>query len=388
MRITHVRELAVRLEGAVANAVVNFSEHTVSLVAVVTDVVRDGRPVVGIGFNSIGRFAQSGIIRDRMIPRLLAALPASLLHESSDRFDPAKVLATIMRNEKPGGHGDRAGAAAAIEHAIWDLNAKLADEPAYVTIARAFGREPTAGSVEVYTGGGYYYAPGAGQTLRDEFMRYREMGFESFKMKIGGAPLAEDMRRIEEALDAAGGGAHLMVDANGRFDLLTALAYAKELRPLKLRWFEEIGDPLDYHLNREVIEAYGEPVATGENLFSTIDTLNLVRFGGMRPGRDVFQMDAGLSYGITEYARMLDVLESNGFDRQFAIPHGGHLINLHTVVGLGLGACEAYPGVFQPFGGYSKEVQIKNARVRPSDAPGFGLEQKPELAPLIRQLRP
>ena len=387
MRITQVRELAVRLEGAVANAVVNFSEHTVSLVAVVTDVVRGGRPVVGIGFNSIGRFAQSGIIRDRMIPRLLAATPASLLDGSGERFDAAKVLTTVMRNEKPGGHGDRAGAAAAIEHAIWDLNAKLADEPAYVTIARAFGRQPTEGSVEVYTGGGYYYAPGTGQTLRDEFMRYREMGFESFKMKIGGAPLAEDMKRIEEALDAAGGGAHLMVDANGRFDLPTALAYAKELRPLKLRWFEEIGDPLDYQLNREVIEAYGEPVATGENLFSTIDTLNLVRFGGMRPQRDVFQMDAGLSYGITEYAKMLDVLESHGFERQFAIPHGGHLINLHTVVGLGLGACEAYPGVFQPFGGYSKKVQIRNARVRPSDAPGFGLEQKPELAPSIEQLR-
>ncbi|MDB5947444.1 MAG: mandelate racemase [Ramlibacter sp.] len=386
MRITQVRELAVKLEGGVANAVVNFSEHTVSLVAVVTDVIRAGRPVVGIGFNSIGRFAQSGIIRDRMIPRLMAASPSSVLDASGERFDAAKVLATVMRNEKPGGHGDRAGAAAAIEHAIWDLNAKLADEPAYVTIARAFGRKPTEGSVEVYTGGGYYYAPGAGQTLRAEFERYREMGFESFKMKIGGAPLAEDMKRIEEALLAAGGGEHLMVDANGRFDLPTALAYARELKPLKLRWFEEIGDPLDYQLNREVIEAYGGPVATGENLFSAIDTLNLVRFGGMRPNCDVFQMDAGLSYGITEYARMLGVLESHGFDRKYAIPHGGHLINLHTVVGLGLGACEAYPGVFQPFGGYSAQCQIRNARVRPSDAPGFGLEQKPELAPLIEQL--
>jgi len=386
MRITHVRELAVKLEGDVANAVVNFSEHTVSLVAVVTDVIRSGRPVVGIGFNSIGCFAQSGIIRDRMIPRLMAAAPSSVLDPSGERFDAGKVLATVMRNEKPGGHGDRAGAAAAIEHAIWDLNAKLADEPAYVTIARAFGRKPTEGAVEVYTGGGYYYAPGTGQTLRDEFLRYREMGFESFKMKIGGAPLAQDMKRIEEALLAAGGGEHLMVDANGRFELATALAYAKELRPLKLRWFEEIGDPLDYQLNREVIEAYGGPVATGENLFSAIDTLNLVRFGGMRPNCDVFQMDAGLSYGITEYARMLSVLESNGFNRKFAIPHGGHLINLHTVVGLGLGACEAYPGVFQPFGGYSPQCQIRNARVRPSDAPGFGLEQKPELAPLIKKL--
>jgi L-alanine-DL-glutamate epimerase-like enolase superfamily enzyme len=231
-----------------------------------------------------------------------------------------------------------------------------------------------------------YYAPGTGQTLHDEFMRYREMGFESFKMKIGGAPLVEDMKRIEEALLAAGGGDHLMVDANGRFDLPTALAYAKELKPLKLRWFEEIGDPLDYQLNREVIEAYGGPVATGENLFSAMDTLSLVRFGGMRPNCDVFQMDAGLSYGLTEYAKMLDVLESHGFNRKYAIPHGGHLINLHSVIGLGLGACAAYPGVFQPFGGYFKQCQIKNARVRPSDAPGFGLEEKPELSPLIETL--
>jgi len=386
MRITQVRELAVKLEGAVANAVVNFSEHTVSLVAVVSDVIRSGKPVVGFGFNSIGRFAQSGIIRDRMIPRLLSAAPDTLLSGNGKLFDPAKVLATVMRNEKPGGHGDRAGAAAAIEHAIWDLNAKLADEPAYLTIARAFNREAIAGPVEVYTGGGYYYAPGAGQTLRAEFMKYREMGFESFKMKIGGAPLAQDMCRIEEALEAAGGGQHLMVDANGRFDLETALAYAKELKPLGLRWFEEIGDPLDFQLNREVIEAYGGAVATGENLFSTIDTLNLVRFGGMRPEHDIFQMDAGLSYGISEYGKMLEVLESHGFSRHQAIPHGGHLINLHTVVGLGLGACEAYPGVFQPFGGYSKECVIHHAKVRPSDAAGFGLEQKPELIPYLEQL--
>jgi len=385
VRIVEVRELAVPLEGGVANAVVNFSEHTVSLVAVVTDVVRHGRRVAGLGFNSIGRFAQGGILRDRMIPRLLAAAPDSLLDAGGERFDAGKVLAVLLRNEKPGGHGDRAGAAAAIEQAIWDLNAKLADEPAYMTIARAFGRVPS-GPVEVYTGGGYYYAPGTGQTLRDEFQRYRDMGFESFKMKIGGAPLLQDMKRVEEALDVAGGGDHLMVDANGRFDLETALAYAQELQPLALRWFEEIGDPLDYRLNAEVIEAYGGAVATGENLFSAIDTLNLVRFGGMRPGHDVFQMDPGLSYGITEYARMLQVLESHGFDRRQAIPHGGHLINLHVVVGLGLGACEAYPGVFQPFGGYSPQCEIRNARVRPSEAAGFGLEEKKELTAAIRHL--
>lgn len=75
---------------------------------------------------------------------------------------------------------------------------------------------------------------------------------------------------------------------------------------------------------------YDGAVATGENLFSTQDVTNLVRYGDMRPGRDVFQMDAGLSYGLSEYARMLDVLENNGFERRFAFPHGGHLLNLHT----------------------------------------------------------
>ena len=112
----------------------------------------------------------------------------------------------------------------------------------------------------------------------------------------------------------------------------------------------------------------------------------LLHFGGMRPGRDIFQMDAGLSYGLTEYARMIALMEARGFDRAQAYPHGGHLINLHIGAGLGLGGCEAYPGVFQPFGGYPPGCMLGNGRVRPTSAPGFGLEEKPELAPVLRQL--
>jgi L-alanine-DL-glutamate epimerase-like enolase superfamily enzyme len=386
MRITAIREVSVRLEGQVANAVVSFAEHDVSLVAVLTDIVRGGRPVVGLAFNSIGRFAQGGILRDRMIPRVLAAAPGSLLDADGTRFDPARVLAAAMRNEKPGGHGDRAGAAAAIELAIWDLNAKLADEPAHATIARAHGRPTEVRDVDVYAAGGYYYEAGRGRTLADELRVYRDSGFVAFKMKIGGAALEVDLQRIEEALAIAGDGCRLAVDANGRLELGTALAYARALAPYGLRWFEEIGDPLDFALNARVIEAYGGAVATGENLFSLADTRNLLRYGGMRPGRDVFQMDAGLAYGLTEYVRILEALEAEGFDRRFAYPHGGHLINLHIAVGLGLGGCEAYPGVFQPFGGYSPQCVVGAGRVRPSAAPGFGLEEKPELARAIAEL--
>ncbi len=386
MRITDIRELTVRLDGNIANALVSFAEHDVSMVAVVSDVVRNGQPVTGYAFDSIGRFAQGGILRDRILPRLRAAEPAALLSTDGRRFDPAKVLAIAMRNEKPGGHGDRAAAAGAVELAFWDLNAKLDDEPAFATIARHHRRPAGAASVDVYAAGGYYYPPGGTRTLRDELMGYRDLGFDAFKMKIGGASLREDLARIEEALSVAGSGARLSVDANGRFGLDDALAYGEAIAPYALRWFEEVGDPLDFDLNRRIAETYAGPIATGENLFSVPDVTNLVRFGGMRRGWDLFQMDPGLAYGLTEYARMLSVLELHGFDRAQVYPHGGHLINLHIAIGLGLGGCEAYPGVFQPFGGYPAGCALGGGKVRPTDAPGFGLEEKPELREVIARL--
>jgi L-alanine-DL-glutamate epimerase-like enolase superfamily enzyme len=388
MRITAIveRPVGVRLgsDGGPANAVVNFSSHTVSLVAMFTDVIRAGKPVVGVAFDSIGRFAQSGILRDRMIPRLAAASPDALL-DASGRIDPAAVLTCALADEKPGGHGDRAAAAAALELACWDLNAKLSDEPAHLTIARHFGRQPAA-TVAVYAAGGYYYPDRGLEALRTEMCGYLDLGYDAVKMKIGGASLREDLTRIEAVIDIVGAAGRVAVDANGRFDLPTAQQWAAALGGYGLRWFEEPGDPLDFELNHAVTGCYDGAVATGENLFSVPDVTNLVRYGGMRPGRDVFQMDAGLSYGLSEYVRMLDMLESNGFDRRFAFPHGGHLINLHIAAALGLGGCESYPGVFQPFGGYPDGCAVAAGRITPTDAPGFGLEQKTGLAELIAEL--
>jgi len=385
MRIVEVREAAVPLRGNVANAVVSFAGHTVSLVAVVSDVVRDGRPLVGVAFNSIGRHAQSGILRDRMVPRLLAADPDELVG-AGDLLDPALVLARMMQGEKPGGHGDRAAAASAVELACWDLLAKVRDEPAHVTIARAHDRAPSYDGVPVYAAGGYY-APGKGvPELRDELASYRDTGYAAAKIKIGGLTLAEDLARLEAAVEVMGGGHGVAVDANGRFDRDEALAYARAMDGLDLRWYEEAGDPLDYDLNRQLAEAYSGPIATGENLFSVQDVRNLLLFGGVRADRDVFQMDAGLSYGLTEYERMITLMEEHGIGRAAAYPHGGHLINLHIVTGLGLGGCEAYPGVFEPFGGYSPGCKLEGGLIHPSEDPGFGLEAKPGLADEIARL--
>jgi D(-)-tartrate dehydratase len=385
MRIVDIRESALPLSANIQNSVVNFAEHNVSLVAVVSDVVRNGRPVTGVAFDSIGRFAQSGLLRERFIRRLLAAQPADLIDASGKAFDTDKAFKVMMKNEKPGGHGDRAHAVAALELALWDLNAKLNDEPAWKTIAAHYGVKPSE-RMPVYAAGGYYYPEDNLGRLQDEMRGYADLGYRKFKMKIGGAPLREDIRRIEAALKIVGVADDLAVDANGRFDIRAALDYGEAMAGFGLRWYEEPGDPLDYHLMSELAQVYPGRLATGENLFSCRDVDNLALFGGMRKGKDLFQMDPALSYGLGEFHRMIQSLEAKGYSRGDVHPHGGHMIALHIVVGLGLGGSEAYPGVFAPVGGYADECVVGEGGVAPGSSPGFGLEAKADLAPHIAVL--
>jgi L-alanine-DL-glutamate epimerase-like enolase superfamily enzyme len=238
----------------------------------------------------------------------------------------------------------------------------------------------------VYAAGGYYYPEDSLGRLKDEMKSYGDMGYTSFKMKIGGAPLAEDMKRIEAALSVVGDPNALAVDANGRFDTPTAIAYGKAMAGYGLRWYEEPGDPLDYRLMADLAEVYERPLATGENLFSLRDVDNLIRHGGMRKGRDLFQMDPALGYGLGEFARMIAAMEAAGYSRAQLFPHGGHMIALHIVVGLGLGGSEAYPGVFAPVGGYAPDCTLEDGGIAPGALPGFGLEAKPDLAPHIARL--
>ena len=120
MRIVDIREVTAPIASSIANAYIDFSKMTLSLVAVVTDVVRDGRPVVGYGFNSNGRYGQGGLIRERFAPRLREAEPAALMNAAGDNLDPDRIWATLMKNEKPGGHGERSVAVGTIDMAVWD----------------------------------------------------------------------------------------------------------------------------------------------------------------------------------------------------------------------------------------------------------------------------
>ena len=386
MRITAIHSDVVGIASPIRNAYIDFSKMTVSVVALVTDVIRDGAPVVGYGFNSNGRYAQQGLLSERFLPRLRDADPHALLNDGGDNLDPHRIWSTMFANEKPGGHGERSVAIGTVDMAVWDAVAKIAGVPLYRLLADRYNDGAADEKVFVYAAGGYYY-PGKHLTaLQDEMRRYLDLGYSVVKMKIGGAPLAEDLARIEAVLQVVGRGDRLAVDANGRFDLSTAIAYARALEPYGLFWFEEAGDPLDYALQAELAGHYAGPMATGENLFSMQDARNLIRHGGMRSDRDWLQFDCALSYGLVEYLRTLVMLREHGWSPRRCIPHGGHQMSLNIAAGLGLGGNESYPDVFQPFGGFADHTPVVDGYVALPQTPGIGIEARPRLHAVLRAL--
>ena len=383
--IIDIVEVTKPISSPMRNAYIDFSKMTASLVAVVTNVIRDGRRVVGYGFNSNGRYGQGGLIRERFARRLLEADPKALLDDSGENLDPQRIWSNLMTNEKPGGHGERSVAVGTIDMAIWDAVAKIAGKPLFRLLAERHGRQANP-RVFVYAAGGYYYPAKDDNALRTEMRSYLDRGYTVVKMKIGGESLATDRRRIESVLREIGSDAQLAVDANGRFDTLTAIEYAKVLRDYPLFWYEEAGDPLDFHLQSVLAEFYPGAMATGENLFSHQDARNLIRYGGMRPDRDWLQFDCALSYGLVEYLRTLQVLHDAGWSASRCIPHGGHQMSLNIAAGLGLGGNESYPDLFQPYGGFPDGVKVEAGQIVMPELPGIGFESKSDLIKVMREL--
>jgi L-alanine-DL-glutamate epimerase-like enolase superfamily enzyme len=386
MRIVDIRERSVAIS-RYADPAIPSGGLTTSAVAVVTDAVRDGRPVVGYGFGSIGRFAQSGLIRERFAPRLLAAPDGALADESGTNLDPVRAWAVMMAGEKPGGHGERCVAVGTLDMALWDAAGKIAGLPLHRVLAdRLGGGNPAPDRVPVYAGGGYLYPTDDLARLGDEMRRLADLGYSRAKIKIGAAGQAQDLRRIEAASAALGGAGRLAVDAMNAYDGPAALAAAAALAPLGLWWFEDVCDPHDFAVQAAVAAAYPGPIAAGEALFSAAEARLLALHGGLRPDRDILLFDPVHCYGLPGTLRIIDVMTAAGWPRQAFWPHGGHLFALHVVAALGLGGAEVNPLSFEPFGGLEDGAVVSEGFAGLPQGPGIGFEGRAGLHRLFRSL--
>jgi D(-)-tartrate dehydratase len=383
MRIVDIRVQTIPIS-RYADPGISSGDLNTTAIAVVTDVKRVGVPIVGFGFASIGRFGQSGLIRERFAPRLLAAQAEDLTTESGDNFDPFRAWNCMMKGEKPGGHGERCVAVGTLDMALWDAAAKIAEKPLYQFLSDWVGKGTARTPVPVYAGGGYYFPSNDIDRLTDEVRQFLDCGYTHIKIKIGGLSLREDLKRIEAVMSLLPSGDYLAVDAMNRYSPELAIQAAKVLASYNLRWFEDICDPLDFETQSQVARLYDLPIAAGEALFSLADARNLIRYGGLRPDRDVLLFDPVHCYGLPEYLRIVEMLESKGWSRTACQPHGGHLFSLQVAAAIGLGGSESNPHNFQPFGGFADGDTVEKGAICPPDAPGIGFERRSALYDIFR----
>ena len=410
MKIVAIHEATLPIGSAMRNASIAFDQMTASALVIRTDQTIGGEALVGLAFDSIGRYGKGGLLRERFIPRLLAAAPSDLLDEHG-HIDPARCVAVLMRGEKQGGHGERPGAVGLLDAALWDLRAKQMGLPLWQCLRHSVG--PNASStttapvtatanetarvhttaaatsapprIATYASCGHFTDNPNPQALRDEVAQCLAWGYTTVKIKLSGRDAKLDAQRIASALSAGFPASHLAVDLNGQWqagdtDVLAVLAEHG------LAWVEEPTPALDYAALAAFCQGHSGPVATGENLFSSDDATNLLRYGGLRPHQDRLQMDISLSYGVGEYRAMLERAQAMGWSRQAFWPHAGHLFAAHVVAAFGLGSHESAPDPSRLYGGFWNGVPVVDGHLHVPAHPGVGFEHKANLMAAFDQL--
>lgn len=408
MKITAIHEATLPIGSAMRNASIAFDQMTASALVICTDESIGGEALVGLAFDSIGRYGKGGLLRERFIPRLLAA-PPEALRDDQGLIDPARCVAVLMRGEKQGGHGERPGAVGLLDAALWDLRAKQMGLPLWQCLRHSVDPNATSTTtapvtatasapvpataaaaatpprIATYASCGHFTDNPDPQALRDEVAQCLAWGYTTVKIKLSGRDAKLDAQRIASALRAGLPASHLAVDLNGQWQAGDTDGLAV-LAEHPLAWVEEPTPALDYAALAAFCQSHSSPVATGENLFSSDDATNLLRYGGLRPHQDRLQMDISLSYGVGEYRAMLARAQSMGWSPQAFWPHAGHLFAAHVVAAFGLGSHESAPDPSRLYGGFWDGVPVIDGHLHVPAHPGVGFEHKANLMAAFDQL--
>ena len=255
-----------------------------------------------------------------------------------------------------------------IDIALWDIRGKVANRPVYKMLGGF------ADKVPVYIAGGYYEEGKGLEDLAAEMEAAVSMGARAVKMKVGGAPVNEDVERVRVAREAVGPEVKLMVDANCAYRYYEAIALARKIEPYDIFWFEEPVNPDDYKGHKAVSQATTIPIATGENEYTRYGFRDLIE------GRcaAIIQPDALIMGGVTEFMKVAAMAQAH--DLPIA-PHGTQDVHIHLVSAIPNGLIlEYYAGATDPMWDkmFKETLRVEDGFVRPPDRPGLGIELNDE----------
>jgi len=278
-----VRTVTREMGGAVWNPRTRWHAKTMLLA-----FVEDSAGRLGVGeswLNEGGASAVRALIEEFMAPRVIGRPPFQ-----------ARALAQEMfrATEMSGRIGITAAAWSALDAALWDLAARAVGLPLADLLGRAHERVP------VYASAGLY---GTGKTpdkLAEEVAGWVEAGFDAVKIKVGGAPLAEDVRRVAAAREAIGPAVRLMVDALYNLDVAGAVALARALAPFDIHFLEAPVSPYDVVGQARVNAAGPIPVCGNETMAWAPAFRELITRGAVH----FVQFDIAACGGVTEAKRI------------------------------------------------------------------------------------
>ena len=295
-----------------------------------------------------------------------------------------------MKNEKPGGHGERSVAVGVLDMALWDAVSKAEGVPLWRLLADRYNDGKADKTAWVYAAGGYYYPRQGhrGAAGRDEALSRPRLFHREDEDRRRAARTTTSSASRRRCKMVGGKGENLCVDVNGRYDLDEALACGDAIAPYGLRWYEEPLDPLDYLLHAALATRYR--AAARHRREPVLDAGRAQPDPPRRPARR--PRLAAIRSGAVLRARRISAHARHAGARtagraRRCVPHGGHQFALNIAVGLGLGGNESYPQVFAPFGGFADNTRGHDSRIAMPDIPGIGFEAKNALYAVMKPIR-
>jgi L-alanine-DL-glutamate epimerase-like enolase superfamily enzyme len=247
-------------------------------------------------------------------------------------------------------------ALSAMDIALWDLAAQAAGLPLHRMLGAVRDEVPVYGN-------GCWLSLTIDELL-EEANRYVELGCFGVKVKIGTPDLRADAQRVAAVRDAIGDDVQVMVDANQRYDVLTALRMARLLEPYDITWFEEPVTADSIRLQARLARSSPIPIAAGENEYTRFGFRDLIESEAVH----ILQPDVHRVGGVTEFLKVAHLAEA------YNLPVSSHLfaeMSLQVLGGLPNANYLEYMPWFEPL--YADKIEFRNGAAVVPDRPGWGI---------------
>jgi len=281
-----------------------------------------------------------------------------------DPFDNEKIWYDMWQPKFVGSRGITTRVISGIDIALWDVKGKACNIPLYKILGGFTNRVP------VYIAGGYYEEGKGLRELASEMEKSVAMGAKAIKMKIGGAPIKEDVDRVRVVREAVGPEVKIMVDANCAYYYYEAIEIARKIEKYDIFWFEEPVNPDDRKGYQLINQAAIIPIATGENEYTRYGFRELIE----NRCAAILQPDALIMGGITEFMKVAAMAQAQDLPIS---SHGKQEVHIHLLSAIPNGLnIEYFGSATDPMWDkkYKETLKIKNGFLYPPDSPGIGLE--------------